>query len=414
MQIYLVGGAIRDQLLGLPVADRDWVVVGATPSDLIKLGFQKVGKDFPVFLHPNTHEEYALARTERKTGVGYTGFSFHSTPDVTIEEDLLRRDLTINAIAQTACGKLIDPFNGQKDIKNRFLRHVSDAFAEDPLRILRIARFSARFANQKFTIPNETRLLMNKIVSNYELRTIPAEKIWSETEKALQSSAPEIYFHVLRDCGALAILFPEMNRLFGLPTIDESYIEMDAGIHTLLTLKIAASLTKNIETRFATLCHSLGQGLLSRRKWPEYEDHEKQAILLIKAMCKRLSIPNRIMELAILVIRFHQTIHKINQLTPESIVRLFYQLDSWRKPERINQLLIACEADARSRIEQEHITYLQAIFFVSAFETVQKISGKHLVGKGIQGLAIKEELIRERIRVLTDWRQQQTILPILV
>ncbi|HGJ5873897.1 MULTISPECIES: multifunctional CCA addition/repair protein [Arsenophonus] len=412
MQIYLVGGAVRDQLLGLPVSDRDWVVVGATPDDLIKLGFQQVGKDFPVFLHPKTREEYALARTERKTGVGYTGFSCHAAPDVTIEEDLLRRDLTINAIAQTEDGKLIDPFQGEQDIKNRLLRHVSTAFAEDPLRILRVARFAARLAKQKFTIANETQSLMKKMVSNHEISTISAERVWSETEKALQSSAPETYFHVLRDCGALAILFPEINQLFGIPSATESHAEMDTGIHTLLTLKMAASLTDNIETRFAALCHDFGKALTPPEQWPAHGDHAIKAIPLIEAMCNRLRIPSRIKELAKLVARFHQQIHQINQLQPESVINLFNQLDSWRKPERINQLVIACEADARSWLEREHITYPQAKFVIEAFETVQKVSSKNLIEQGIKGIAIRDELTRQRIQALTDWRRQQTILPI--
>lgn len=412
MQIYLVGGAVRDQLLGLPVSDRDWVVVGATPDDLIKLGFQQVGKDFPVFLHPKTREEYALARTERKTGVGYTGFSCYAAPDVTIEEDLLRRDLTINAIAQTEDGQLIDPFQGEQDIKNRLLRHVSVAFTEDPLRILRVARFAAQLAKQKFTIANETQSLMKKMVYNHELSTISAERVWSETEKALQSSAPEIYFHILRDCGALAILFPEINQLFGIPTAAGSHSEMDTGTHTLLTLKMAASLTDNIETRFAALCHDFGKALAPSELWPAHAEHAIKAIPLIEAMCNRLRIPNRMKELAKLVARFHPQIHKINQLQPESIINLFNQLDSWRKPERINQLVIACEADARSWLEREHITYPQAKFVIEAFKTVQQVSSKNLIKQGIKGIAIRDELTQQRIQALTNWRQQQTILPI--
>ncbi|MGP1924596.1 MAG: multifunctional CCA addition/repair protein [Arsenophonus sp. NEOnobi-MAG3] len=409
MQIYLVGGAVRDQLLGLPISDRDWVVVGATPDDLIKLGFQQVGKGFPVFLHPKTGEEYALARTERKTGVGYTGFSYYAEPDVTIEEDLLRRDLIVNAIAQTEDGQLIDPFHGEQDIKNRLLRHVSAAFSEDPLRILRVARFAARLSKQKFTIANETELLMEKMVYNHELNTISVERVWGETEKALQSSSPEIYFHVLYNCGALAILFPEINQLFGIPLALESEPVIDTGIHTLLTLKIAASLTDNVETRFAALCHDFCKTLTPFEQSP---DKSSKGILLIEAMCNRLRIPNRMKELAKLVARFHQQIHQINQLTPESMINLFNELDSWRKPERINQLVIACEANARARIGREQITYLQAKFVIAAFKTVQQVSSKNLIDQGIKGIAIRNELTRKRIQTLTDWWQQQTILPI--
>ncbi|MFP3029507.1 MAG: multifunctional CCA addition/repair protein [Arsenophonus sp.] len=410
MQIYLVGGAVRDQLLGLPISDRDWLVVGATPDDLIKLGFHQVGKDFPVFLHPKTGEEYALARTERKTGVGYTGFSYYAEPDVTIEEDLLRRDLIINAIAQTEDGQLIDPFHGEQDIKNRLLRHVSASFSEDPLRILRVARFAARLTKQKFTIANETVILMRKMAYNQELNTISVERVWGETEKALQSTSPEIYFYVLYNCGALAILFPEINQLFAIPSSAVgSEPVTDAGIHALLILKIAASLTDNIETRFAALCCGFCKAITPFGQSPY---NTSKGIMLIEAMCNRLRIPNRMKELAKLVARFHQQIHQINQLTPESVIHIFNELDSWRKPERINQLVIACEADARARIGQEKITYLQAKFVIKAFKTVQQVSSKNIIEQGIKGIAIRNELRRQRIQRLTDWWKQQTILPI--
>ena len=412
MQIYLVGGAVRDQLLGLPISDRDWVVVGATPNDLIKLGFQQVGKDFPVFLHPKTHEEYALARTEHKTGIGYTGFSCYAAPDVTIEDDLLRRDLTINAIAQTADGQLIDPYHGEQDIKNRLLRHVSEAFTEDPLRILRVARFAAQLAKQKFTIANETQLLMKKMSDNYELNTLSAERVWAETEKALQSASPDCYFHVLHDCGALAILFPEINQLFGIPASAELHAKVDIGIHTLLSLKMAASLTEDVATRFAVLCHDLGKTLTPPEQWPDHDEHASKVIPLIEAMCNRLRIPNKMKELAKLVARFHQQIHHINQLAPETVINLFNQLDSWRKPKRIDQFAIACEADARGWLRREHITYPQSKFLIESFKTVQQVSTKNLIEQGIKGSVIRDELTRQRIQTLTDWRQQQTILPI--
>ncbi|HGJ5875110.1 MAG TPA: multifunctional CCA addition/repair protein [Arsenophonus sp.] len=412
MQIYLVGGAVRDQLLGSPVSDRDWVVIGATPNDLIKLGFQQVGKDFPVFLHPKTHEEYALARTEHKTGIGYTGFSCYAAPDVTIEDDLLRRDLTINAIAQTADGQLIDPYHGEQDIKNRLLRHVSEAFTEDPLRILRVARFAARLAKQKFTIANETKLLMKKMVDNHELNTLSAERVWAETEKALQSASPDCYFRVLYDCGALAILFPEINQLVDIPASAELHAKVDIGTHTLLSLKMAASLTEDVATRFAALCHDLGKTPTPPEQWPDYDEHASKAIPLIEAMCNRLRIPNKMKELAKLVARFHQQIHHINQLAPETVINLFNQLDSWRKPKRIDQFAIACEADARGWLGQEHIAYPQSKFLIEAFKTVQQVSTKNLIEQGIKGSTIRDELTRQRIQTLTDWRQQQTILPI--
>ncbi|VAY02196.1 Multifunctional CCA protein [Arsenophonus endosymbiont of Aleurodicus dispersus] len=403
MQIYLVGGAVRDQLLGLPIYDRDWVVVGATSDDLIKLGFQQVGKDFPVFLHPKTREEYALARTERKTDVGYTGFSCYTAPDVIIEEDLLRRDLTINAIAQTEDGQLIDPYHGEQDIKKRLLRHVSAAFTEDPLRILRVARFAARLTNKKFTITNETQSLIKKMVFNQELSTIRAERVWVETKKALQSSSPQIYFRTLYDCGALSILFPEINQLFSISAATRSEPKIDTGINLFLTLKIAASLTNNLETRFAALCHDFSKALIPSEQWTQHEDNASRSILLIETMCNRLGIPKRMKDLAKLMARFYQQIHKINQLTPETVINLFNQLDCWRKPERINQLVIACEADARSRIGLDHINYPQAKFAIEAFKTVQQVSSKNLIEQGIKGIIIKNNLIRKRIKKLTEW-----------
>lgn len=412
MQIYLVGGAVRDQLLGLPVSDRDWVVVGATPSDLIKLGFQQVGKDFPVFLHPKTREEYALARKERKTDVGYTGFSCYTTPDVTIEEDLLRRDLTINAMAKTEDGKLIDPYHGEQCIKTRLLRHVSIAFLEDPLRILRVARFAARLAEQKFTIANETKLLMKRIVDNHELSSVSAERIWGETKKALQSSSPEIYFHVLYDCNALTVFFPEINQFFSIYAKTKLDTKIDNGIHTFSTLKMVAALTDNIETRFAAFCIDLNKKLTISEQWPNNDHYTSNGIFLIKLICNRLCISNRMKELAILVFRFYQQVHQINQLSPEVIIDLFNQLDSWRKPWRINQLAIVCEAHARCWMREKYLAYPQAEFIIKAFNIAQQVLSKNIIEQDIKGIAIRNELTRQRIQILTDWRQKQTILPI--
>ncbi|MGP1930230.1 MAG: multifunctional CCA addition/repair protein [Arsenophonus sp. ET-YP4-MAG3] len=412
MKIYLVGGAVRDQLLGLPVSDRDWVVVGSTPDDLIKLGFKQVGKDFPVFLHPKTREEYALARKERKISIGYTGFSCYTKPDVTIEEDLLRRDLTINAIAQTEDGKLIDPYHGEQDIKNRLLRHVSSAFTEDPLRILRVARFAARLATQNFFITNETQLLMKKMVFNNELNTISQKRVWIETEKALRSSSPEIYFHILYNCQALSIIFPEINKLFSIISMTKLHSKTNTEIDTLLTLKMAVLLTDNIEIRFAALCHDISHIFLLLKQHHYHYSNSIKAISLIENMCNRLCIPNKMKELAKLVARFHMQIHKINQLQPETIINIFNQLDSWRKPERINQLAIACEANAKSLFGQKNIVYLQTKFLVEAFKITQKLSTKNIVKQGIKGIEIKNQLNQERIKLLTNWREQQTILPI--
>ncbi|BGI51073.1 MAG: multifunctional CCA addition/repair protein [Arsenophonus endosymbiont of Ceratovacuna japonica] len=406
MNIYLVGGAVRDHLLKLPISDRDWVVSGATTNDLIKLGFQQIGKDFPVFLHPKTHEEYALARTERKIGIGYTGFSCYSAPNITIEEDLLRRDLTINAIAQTKDGKIIDPYHGKEDIKNRLLRHVSDAFTEDPLRLLRVARFAAQLSKQKFTIANETKLLMKKMVDKNELSAISVERVWEETKKALQSSSPEIYFHVLYNCGALAILFPEINQLFNINILTKLGNKINIGIHTLLTLKISALLTNNIETRFATICHDFSKILTKSKQMYNYYNDINMGILLIETMCNRLRIPNNMKELSKLVIRFNQQIHQINKLTPKIIIDIFNKLDSWRKPYRINQLVIVCESDARGIIGKEHITYPQAKLIISAFQIAQQVSIKNIIEQGNKGIHIKNEITKQRIKVLTNWWKQ--------
>ncbi|MGP1929049.1 MAG: multifunctional CCA addition/repair protein [Arsenophonus sp. ER-BJ3-MAG3] len=412
MQIYLVGGAVRDQLLGLPVSDRDWVVVGSTPNDLIKLGFQQVGKDFPVFLHPKTREEYALARKERKTNVGYTGFSCYTAPNVTIEEDLLRRDLTINAIAQTEDGKLIDPYHGEQDIKNRLLRHVSNSFTEDPLRILRVARFAARLSKQNFFISSKTQSLMKKMVFNYELNTITPERIWVETKKALQSSSPETYFNILYNCGALTIIFPEINKLFSMFTTEETHLKINKEIDMFLTLKMAASLTDDIETRFAALCYDFIQILSKSKNYYRYYDHAIKSSIFIEAICNRIRIPNKIKELAKLAAEFHLKIHLINLLEPENIIDLFNKLDSWRKPSRINQLSIIYKAVSSVQIEQENITHLQSEFFIEALKIAQQVSYKNMIKKNIKGHEIRDELTKERIKALTIWRREQTILPI--
>lgn len=308
MEIYLVGGYVRDQLLGLETKDRDWVVVGAVPEEMLKQDYRQVGKDFPVFLHPQTNEEYALARTERKTAAGYSGFSFHASADVTLEEDLIRRDLTINAIAQADNGELIDPFNGQADIKARILRHVSPAFIEDPVRILRIARFAARFANLNFTIADETKKLMSEMVSNGEVDALVPERVWQETMRALSENAPARYFEVLRDCGALKKLFPEIDRLWGVPQPEKHHPEIDTGIHTMMVLTQAAILSDDPKVRFAALVHDLGKGTTPESQWPKHIDHESSGVPLVEALCDRYRIPNDYRELAIIVTKYHYII----------------------------------------------------------------------------------------------------------
>lgn len=363
MKIYLVGGAVRDQLLNLPVKDRDWVVVGATPETLLQQGYQQVGKDFPVFLHPDTHEEYALARTERKSGSGYTGFTCYAAPDVTLEDDLQRRDLTINAIAYSAKGEYIDPYHGIDDIHAKLLRHVSNAFSEDPLRVLRVARFAARFAPLGFTIAPETLSLMQEMTNSGELNALTAERVWKETEKALHSQAPQVYFEILHQCGALKILFPEINALFGVPAPTKWHPEIDTGIHTMMVLAMASRLTDDIAVRFSALCHDLGKGVTPVENWPHHHGHGPAGVPLVEALCQRYRIPNQIRDLAKLAAKYHDHLHRIERMRPSKIIRLFDAIDAWRKPERIDQLAIISEADARDAKEQKICLIPKEYFF---------------------------------------------------
>lgn len=410
MKVYLVGGAVRDQLLGLPISDRDFVVVGTTPEAMLAQGFQQVGKDFPVFLHPKTHEEYALARTERKTGSGYTGFSCYSAPDVTIEDDLLRRDLTINAIAQSDSGELVDPYHGVKDLENRLLRHVSNAFAEDPLRVLRVARFAARYHAYGFTIAPETLTLMQSMANSGELSHLTAERVWTETQKALMSNAPHVYFDVLRNCEALAVLFPEIDNLFGVPAPEKWHPEIDTGVHTLMVMKLIATLSNDIDVRFAALCHDLGKALTPSSIWPSHPDHGINGIPLIEQLCDRLKVPTSARDLARLTARYHDKIHVINKLTATELIAIMDGLDSWRKPERVDQLSMVSEADARGRLGLEQQAYPQGEYFRQAFSVAQNVSVKPIIEQGFQGPAIRQELTRQRIEAIENWQKQQKIM----
>jgi tRNA nucleotidyltransferase/poly(A) polymerase len=306
---YLVGGAVRDGLLGLPVKDKDWVVVGATPQQMLDAGYQQVGRDFPVFLHPQSHEEYALARTERKSGSGYTGFTCYAAPDVTLEQDLLRRDLTVNALAQDDNGTIIDPYGGRADLQNRLLRHVSPAFGEDPLRVLRVARFAARYAHLSFRIADETLTLMRDMTAAGELEHLTPERVWKETEGALGTRNPQVFFQTLRDCGALKVLFPEIDSLYGVPAPEKWHPEIDTGVHTLMTLTMSAMLSPEIDIRFATLCHDLGKGLTPKHLWPRHHGHGPAGVKLVEQLCLRLKVPNEMRDLAKLVAEFHDLIH---------------------------------------------------------------------------------------------------------
>ncbi len=395
MKIYQVGGAVRDKLLNKPVKDRDWVVIGGTPEEMESLGYKPVGKDFPVFLHPETHEEYALARTERKTGKGYKGFTFHTSPDITLEDDLIRRDLTINAMAEDEDGNLVDPFAGRQDLKDGILRHVSPAFAEDPLRVLRVARFAACLG---FKIADETMVLMREICATDELESLAAERIWTEMERALAGKYPTRFLLVLRACNALKILFPEIDCLFGIPQPKDYHPEIDTGMHTIMVLNQAARLSDDPQIRFAALVHDLGKGKTPKNEWPSHHGHEEHGVKIIKALCKRYRIPNQFRDLAILVARHHLECHRVQEMKPETILKKLEALDAFRRPERFEQFLLACEADARGRAGLEDSDYPQADYFRKAFTTAKQVDSQTLINQGIEGEKLGEEIKAMRIK----------------
>ncbi|MBE7215381.1 multifunctional CCA addition/repair protein [Shewanella benthica] len=402
MKIYLVGGAVRDSLLKLPIKDRDYLVVGATQEQMLAKGFHRVGKDFPVFLHPETQQEYALARTERKTGSGYGGFTCHASPDVTLEQDLLRRDLTVNAIAQDDDGKLYDPYGGVDDLNNKVLRHVSDAFIEDPLRVLRVARFAARFHAQGFTIADETLTMMANISQSGELEALTAERVFQELDKALSTDNPHIFIDVLEQCGALKVLFPEIHALFGVPQPAKWHPEIDTGIHTLMVLEQAAKLTKDNSVRFAALVHDLGKALSPKEHLPKHHGHGLKGLVPIKALCARIKAPNDYRDLALLVSELHQNIHNIDQLRPETLIKLFDRADLWRKPQRLEQITLACEADAKGRLGLEDEAYPQASYFKHTFEAANAVAVKPIIDAGFKGAEIKQQLHIKRIEIVSE------------
>jgi tRNA nucleotidyltransferase (CCA-adding enzyme) len=400
MDTFLVGGAVRDELLGYPHKERDWVVVGATPDEMLAAGFQQVGKDFPVFLHPQTREEYALARTERKTAPGYKGFAVHATPDVTLEEDLLRRDLTINAIAKDASGNLIDPFNGLQDIHDKILRHVSPAFSEDPVRILRVARFAARYLHLGFIVADETMQLMQQMVADGEVDALVPERVWQEMEKALGERSPSRFIEVLRDCGALERILPELDALFGVPQPEEHHPEIDTGIHTLMVLRQACRLSDDTDVRFAALMHDLGKGATPRSEWPQHIEHEARGAEMVVAVCKRLRIPNEYRDLAEHTARFHLHYHRALELKPSTIVRTLEQLDAFRKPDRFEKFLLASEADARGRPGYEDKSFQQGSFFRKAFKAAQSVDIKSLVAQGYSNRELAGKIREQRTRLV--------------
>ncbi|HDR1006076.1 TPA: multifunctional CCA addition/repair protein [Pasteurella multocida] len=414
IKIYLVGGAVRDQLLNLVVKDRDWVVVGATPDDLLSQGYQQVGKDFPVFLHPQTKEEYALARTERKAGSGYTGFICDFSPTISLEQDLSRRDLTINALAQDLDGKIYDFYGGLTDLKQRLLRHVSPAFAEDPLRVLRVARFAARYHALGFTIASETRELMQQLSQSGELSNLTAERVWLETEKALLEPHPEVYFQTLQEVGALQVLFPELAALQGVPNPAKYHPEIDTFVHTMLVLQQAVLLTENTDSdksavRFAAICHDLGKALTPKEILPHHYGHEKAGVMPTRRLCQRFKLPHAIQDFAELCCEYHSHIHKAFELRAETILKLFNRLDVWRKPERFKALLLVCIADTRGRSGFEQVDYPQREFLWQLYQSALQVNVQDIIQQGFQQQAIRDELNRRRIIAIKQTRAE--ILP---
>jgi tRNA nucleotidyltransferase (CCA-adding enzyme) len=402
MQVYLVGGAVRDALLGLPVKERDWVVVGGTREELLRMNYREVGRDFPVFLHPETHEEYALARLERKVAPGYRGFVVEFGPEVTLEEDLARRDLTINAMARAADGSIVDPYGGQADIESRTLRHVSKAFIEDPVRVLRVARFAARFAPLGFSVAPETMELIRSMVLQHEVDALVAERVWQESEKALREPAASSFFKTLRECGALKPIFPEIDALFGVPQPPQWHPEIDTGIHTLMVLDQAAALSGDTRVRFAALVHDLGKAATPPSEWPSHRGHEERSVALIEALCARLRIPSDYRELGLIVARYHGIVHRAFELRPRTLLEFMERADAFRRPERFGLALLACEADARGRTGMESNPYPQRGYVTAARDAAAAIkpSAEDIATHG--GAKIAERLHQRRVQAISE------------
>jgi tRNA nucleotidyltransferase (CCA-adding enzyme) len=405
MKRYLVGGAVRDRLLGFEPKEHDWVVVGASPEEMVAAGYRPVGKDFPVFLHPVTKEEHALARTERKSGRGYHGFTFHTGPDVTLADDLARRDLTINAIAQDEDGSLVDPWNGRADLDARLLRHVSTAFAEDPVRILRVARFAARFAPQGFRVADETRALMARMVVDGEVDHLVPERVWKEAERALMASEkPSVFFRVLHDCGALARVMPEIAALDGVPQRADYHPEVDTLVHTLMCVDAAARAGHGLEVRVATLLHDLGKAATPRDEWPSHRGHESSGIPLVERFCDRLRVSAAARDLALVVTRDHLIVHRMRELRPATLLELLERLGAFRAPERFERALQSCECDARGRLGFEDDPYPQTRWLREAARAAV-VANADVIQDGFAGAAIGEEIRKRRLQKLTDWKQ---------
>ena len=402
MKTYLVGGAVRDRLLGLEVRERDWVVVGATADELLKQGYKEVGRSFPVFLHPETQEEYALARRETKTAPGYRGFEVDFGPEVTLEEDLMRRDLTINAMAGDDAGRLVDPYGGERDLAEKVLRHVSPAFREDPVRILRVARFAARFDGQGFGIAPETMALMGEMVAQGEAAALVPERVWQETVRALGEDAPQRFFEVLRECGALKVIFPEIDRLWGVPQPKRWHPEIDTGVHVMMVLEQAARFSDKVEVRFAALTHDLGKGVTPEQYWPRHSGHEAASVRLVGEMCERLGAPKRFRTLAEKVARYHGVCHRADELRPETKLKVLESLGAFRADSLLEDFLVACEADYRGRLGMTEDAYPAADVFRRAFAAAGVVSGAALADEGYDGARLGEELRRRRIAAIAD------------
>jgi len=404
MQVYKVGGAVRDRLLGLPVTDVDRVVVGATTEEMLAQGFRPVGADFPVFLHPKTGEEYALARTERKSGRGYGGFTFYASPEVTLEEDLIRRDLTINAMAEDDQLNLTDPYHGQRDLEARILRHVSPAFAEDPLRVLRVARFAARYAGLGFTVADETMDLMRQLSESGELQALTAERSWKEISRALMEDHPQVFIQVLRDCGALKVLMPEVDALFGVPQPETHHPEIDTGLHTLSVLEQSALHKQPLTVRWACLLHDLGKGLTPEGQWPRHIAHEHTGLKLIKAVNERFKVPKDCQELALLVGQYHTHGHRALELKASTLLELLQSFDIYRRPQRFEEFIVACEMDARGRKGLEQRSYPQADYLRGAAQAARAVAVQPLLEQGFKGPELGEALKRERLKALKIYK----------
>ncbi|MBC3767661.1 multifunctional CCA addition/repair protein [Neptunicella marina] len=409
MKVFLVGGAVRDALLGHPVKDKDYVVVGASVAQMLEQGYQQVGRDFPVFLHPKTQQEYALARQERKAGRGYSGFEVDASSNVTLEQDLLRRDLTINAMAMDEDGSIIDPYHGQQDLENRLLRHVSDAFVEDPLRVLRVARFAARYHQYGFCVADETLELMQRIAESGELKHLTAERVWQETARALMEPNPEVYFQILKQVNALSFWFAELDVLWGIPNPAKWHPEIDTGIHTLMVLQQAVALSGDLAVRFAALTHDLGKGKTPPDNWPAHHGHETLGLAPINALCDRIKAPNECRELALMASQFHTHVHKAFELKPATLLKVFNRCDGWRKPQRFAEFLNVCRADAKGRTGFENSDYPQADYVWQALEVASNVDVKQIIEQGFQGAQIKQQLEQARVAALSDFKTRYPI-----